>query len=406
MGAARDNIMSDRLFEQPTVKVLPTDEGVSHSNSGKSIKDRKKLSDMDLSNLPPPPTISLSSLSDSDSNLTTSFSSLEIKDVDKQSSVKEDNLISDEQISVPVVDTTPSYANSLDSGIINPKIDSMLKKQDEEVDNQKKDEDYSISSPPSSEQSNSNNNIPSYAQVPSNYNQQVNSSISTSEDSIPSYARVPPSNLEPRKVQPPVIRTPVSIPARPDYLAYHGPKTSQSSIPIPSIPATNWMNVYQTQSADELFVLQQWFESVDQDRSGEIDSDELAAALNAAGDAFDRGTIALMIKIFDIDRNGNIDFNEFTKLFKYINVMRQSFDSFDINKCGVLDEIQTRNALYQAKYLFQKPNTRGLTFEQFMQMAIFLGNLRTLFSLHDQTNTGSIQLNEEEFVLIDCAQYV
>lgn len=309
--------MSDRLFEQPTVKVLPTDEGVSHSNSGKSIKDRKKLSDMDLSNLPPPPTISLSSLSDSDSNLTTSFSSLEIKDVDKQSSVKEDNLISDEQISVPVVDTTPSYANSLDSGIINPKIDSMLKKQDEEVDNQKKDEDYSISSPPSSEQSNSNNNIPSYAQVPSNYNQQVNSSISTSEDSIPSYARVPPSNsqpkssapnvpayaqysiqqhttssnntnsgsytntsndgsykpsylsnLEPRKVQPPVIRTPVSIPARPDYLAYHGPKTSQSSIPIPSIPATNWMNVYQTQSADELFVLQQWFESVDQDRSG------------------------------------------------------------------------------------------------------------------------------------------
>jgi len=502
---------SDRLFEQPVVKVLPdgNNSTSSNSNSDKNIsstKQRKKVSDMDLSNLSLPPTVAMSSISledskDIQSKLSEDHTTNE-KDTKITSTSDKDESLKTEDSSSKITDSIqpnsnnseakpsiPSYAN-ITNTTSSSEIDVLLHK-DEIVT--KTDTD---------------NTIPAYARVSSNSNSNENKpniGETKEEISIPAYARVPPSNstksptnsytelpqssapnvpsyaqfslqphhnqpikpqptpqtntnytpsylsnLEPRKIAPtpqltpqptpqtntnytpsylsnleprktaptPVIRTPVSIPARPDYLMYHGPRTSQTPIPKPSVSASSWMNVYQSQSSDEVFVLEQWFQSVDQDHSGEIDSDELAAALNAAGDTFDKGTIALMVKIFDLDRNGTIDFPEFTKLFKYINVMRQSFDSFDTSKRGVLNEQQTKAALFQAKYnfndprtitllfdRFKKPQIGGLTFELFMQMAIVLGNLRTLFTLHDTTNSGYIQLNEEEFILLDCAQY-
>ena len=143
-----------------------------------------------------------------------------------------------------------------------------------------------------------------------------------------------------------------------------------------------------------------------------------------------------MIKIFDLDRSGTIDLpgkrkreflgsgshseweSEFKKLFKYINAMRTSFESFDGSRRGTLDEAQTRRALEAAQYpfveertfsalyqRFQRSPSERLSFELFMQLAIFLGNLRTLFTLHDLDRDGLIEINQEEFILLDCAQY-
>jgi len=57
------------------------------------------------------------------------------------------------------------------------------------------------------------------------------------------------------------------------------------------------------------FVLKEWFQTVDQDRSGHIDRNELKMALNAAGETFSESTIRMMVDMFDTDRNGTIDFN-------------------------------------------------------------------------------------------------
>eukprot|EP00339_Tiarina_fusa_P010398 CAMPEP_0117057020 /NCGR_PEP_ID=MMETSP0472-20121206/39571_1 /TAXON_ID=693140 ORGANISM="Tiarina fusus, Strain LIS" /NCGR_SAMPLE_ID=MMETSP0472 /ASSEMBLY_ACC=CAM_ASM_000603 /LENGTH=243 /DNA_ID=CAMNT_0004773713 /DNA_START=163 /DNA_END=894 /DNA_ORIENTATION=+ len=241
------------------------------------------------------------------------------------------------------------------------------------------------------------------------------------QQQVPQMQQVPQTQQVPQMQQIPQMppAPAVFVPARQDYVAYHGYRSSSAQhIPAPAVQPTSWMNVYSPQSNDEIFVLEQWFQSVDQDNSGEIDASELEAALNAAGDKFEKATISLMIKIFDIDKNGTIEFNEFTRLFKYINVMRQSYESFDTRNQGFLTLEQTRAALKQARYEFDNPNTyrllfyrfcrrkqTGISFEDFMQMAIFLGNLRTLFTLHDTEKSGFIQLNEEEFVLLDCVPY-
>uniref|UniRef100_A0A7S4I862 EF-hand domain-containing protein n=1 Tax=Vannella robusta TaxID=1487602 RepID=A0A7S4I862_9EUKA len=265
-----------------------------------------------------------------------------------------------------------------------------------------------------------NDTTSNYMQNSGNLNSSYTSYASGSTTNPPVVSQQPVSY---RNQSTPAPIQPKFVPARQDYVYYHGyrseNRTSAPAPPSTTTPtqATSWMNVYASQSHDELFVLEEWFKSVDQDNSGEIDSSELEAALNAAGDKFEKGTISLMVKIFDIDRNGTIEFNEFVHLFKYINVMRQSFESFDSRKQGFLTFEQTQAALTNARYDFSDPKTfqmlyrrfcnkpQGMTFEDFMQMAIFLGNLRTLFTLHDTDKRGSIQLNAEEFILLDCVPY-
>jgi Ca2+-binding EF-hand superfamily protein len=49
-----------------------------------------------------------------------------------------------------------------------------------------------------------------------------------------------------------------------------------------------------------------------------IDESELAAALSAGGDRFELSSIKMMVKMFDIDKNGKIDFsgkNSFSSIF-------------------------------------------------------------------------------------------
>jgi Ca2+-binding EF-hand superfamily protein len=101
---------------------------------------------------------------------------------------------------------------------------------------------------------------------------------------------------------------------------------------------------------------------------------------------------------------------EFTQLFRYIQAMRASFESFDRNRDQVLDVNEATAALHQAGYKFQNAapfvarfNRRGtgLTFENFMELAIFLGNWKTLFTLHDADRDGWVTLNLEEFILLD-----
>lgn len=65
---------------------------------------------------------------------------------------------------------------------------------------------------------------------------------------------------------------------------------------------------------------QRMFDLIDKDRSGKINAKELQTALiNAKGEGFSDTACNLMIGMFDTDRSGTIDVNEFEKLFQYIN---------------------------------------------------------------------------------------
>merc|ERR1712083_1072951 len=66
--------------------------------------------------------------------------------------------------------------------------------------------------------------------------------------------------------------------------------------------------------------VQQWFNAVDSDRSGQIDAKELQRALvNGNWSNFSEEACRMMIEMFDKDKKGTISIHEFGALFQYIN---------------------------------------------------------------------------------------
>ncbi|ELR10795.1 EF hand domain containing protein [Acanthamoeba castellanii str. Neff] len=84
--------------------------------------------------------------------------------------------------------------------------------------------------------------------------------------------------------------------------------SSFASLPPKSFNVTQgWLAYYGQPSPDEMMILREWFNAVDQDGSGEIDSEELQRALAASGDNFDKQALELMVSMFDDTGSGQID---------------------------------------------------------------------------------------------------
>lgn len=176
--------------------------------------------------------------------------------------------------------------------------------------------------------------------------------------------------------------------------------------------AEQWIdNCYGRIDSGLEFVLKEWFQTVDQDRSGHIDRNELKMALNAAGETFSESTIRMMVDMFDTDKNGTIDFNEFRHLFKYIQILREAFEAQDHDRNNRLDLQEVRQALTHAQYPFKDPKTtvkllqrfdpkerNALVFENFVELAVQLGQTRTLFNKLDTDKDNLIKLNLDEVV--------
>ena len=94
--------------------------------------------------------------------------------------------------------------------------------------------------------------------------------------------------------------------------------------------------------------LRNWFMSVDRDRSGQIDALELQQALiNGNFTKFSEETCKMMISMFDINKSGTIDINEFSQLFNYVNQWRNIFISFDRDRSGSIESVEFSSALGQ-----------------------------------------------------------
>jgi Ca2+-binding EF-hand superfamily protein len=97
----------------------------------------------------------------------------------------------------------------------------------------------------------------------------------------------------------------------------------------------------------------QWFAAVDQDRSGQIDSKELKKALvNGNWSHFSEEACRMMIDMFDKDKSGQINVQEFGALFAYINQWKALFEGIDRDKSGFIEEGEFGQALQQMGYRF------------------------------------------------------
>ncbi|TGZ68757.1 hypothetical protein CRM22_004091 [Opisthorchis felineus] len=92
--------------------------------------------------------------------------------------------------------------------------------------------------------------------------------------------------------------------------------------------------------------IQQIFQQVDRNRSGQIEGPELQMALqNGVGTQFNMKTIDLMICMFDRDGNGNMNMQEFAQLFNYVQQWMSCFKQYDRDGSGTISCQELHHAL-------------------------------------------------------------
>jgi len=182
------------------------------------------------------------------------------------------------------------------------------------------------------------------------------------------------------------------------------------SMPVPQMN-TDQLHYYNQISQQELNQMWQWFQAVDKDRSGRISAQELSS-MNFGGLKFSMETSRLLIKVFDRNRNGEIDFQEYASLHKFIASMHQAFQMYDRDRSGTIEIGEAQLAVQQGGFMlspqtmtsvFQRfliPGKQGLTLENFMCLCAFLGMARSAFSQLDTTRSGWIHLNLDQFILV------
>ncbi|XP_044735198.1 programmed cell death protein 6-like [Chrysoperla carnea] len=153
------------------------------------------------------------------------------------------------------------------------------------------------------------------------------------------------------------------------------------------------------------------FQRVDTDRSGYISQDELQVALsNGTWTPFNPETVRLMIGMFDRQNRGQVSFEDFAALWKYVTDWQNCFRSFDSDNSGNIDRNEMKTALTSFGYrlseniidlLVRKFDRHGrgtILFDDFIQCCIVLYTLTSAFRQYDTDQDGVITIHYEQFL--------
>ena len=158
--------------------------------------------------------------------------------------------------------------------------------------------------------------------------------------------------------------------------------------------------------------VQQWFCAVDKDQSGFISASELKAALvNAQGQKFSDTACNLMIGMFDKDRSGHINLEEFDKLYTYINQWLAVFKTYDLDQSGNIEEEELSKALSQMGFRFTPdfisfltkrfdPNEGKITVDNFIVVCVQIQRFTEAFRVRDTQQNGTVTIGFEDFLSI------
>jgi len=150
--------------------------------------------------------------------------------------------------------------------------------------------------------------------------------------------------------------------------------------------------------------MQNWFNSVDADRSGTIEAGELAQ-VQLGGVPLGQGCGERLIRMFDKSSNGKIDFYEYAALHQFLKSMQNAFFQADKDKNGVLDSQEIHHALQLGGFadvslsavqtFFKKydKQRRGINFATFIDMVATMALMRSRFVWADTNRSGYIAIN-------------
>ncbi|KAL1492679.1 hypothetical protein ABEB36_010902 [Hypothenemus hampei] len=168
---------------------------------------------------------------------------------------------------------------------------------------------------------------------------------------------------------------------------------------------------YATEAANVTPQVSQWFSTVDRDSSGEISWQELQSALvNAEGRNFSEVACRLMIGMFDKDKTGTINVNEFQQLYNYINGWLGTFRMYDKDQSGSIEEPELAQAFQQMGFRFSSEFTQFLiqrsdlkyhktmSIDQFIVTCVQIQRFTEAFRNKDVERQGTITIGFEEYL--------
>jgi len=153
------------------------------------------------------------------------------------------------------------------------------------------------------------------------------------------------------------------------------------------------------------------FKAVDKQGTGHLTEKELRAALvNGDWTSFDPHTVKMMIRMFDTDKTGTIDFDEFCGLWSFLAAWRGLFDRFDEDRSGNISFDEYSKALVAFGYrlsstfvgvlyrTYEKRGSEAMSFDLFVQSCIALKRMTDVFKKYDVDRDGYITVSFEEFL--------
>jgi len=117
----------------------------------------------------------------------------------------------------------------------------------------------------------------------------------------------------------------------------------------------------------------------------------------------------MMIDMFDQDKSGQINVQEFSRLFKYINDWKGLFESIDRDRSGYIEQAELSQAFQQMGYRFSPTfvqnllakfdsRTRRLTLDNFIVACVNIKRLTDSFRSRDREMRGQATLAYEDFI--------
>ncbi|GLJ15430.1 hypothetical protein SUGI_0253320 [Cryptomeria japonica] len=155
--------------------------------------------------------------------------------------------------------------------------------------------------------------------------------------------------------------------------------------------------------------LRRWFESVDVNKTGNINAAHLKEALAAGNLHFSDSVVQQMIRMHDADRNGIMSFEEFVVLNRFLSNVQNAYAIMERGS-GFLTLSDVYEALLKAGYTLDQPafytvcqsfdRTKQGRFrlDDFISLCIFLQSAKNLFTTFDTTKQGRVTLDFNQFV--------
>ena len=117
----------------------------------------------------------------------------------------------------------------------------------------------------------------------------------------------------------------------------------------------------------------------------------------------------MMIEMFDRNRIGSININEFSDLFKYINQWKATFEGMDRDRTGYIEFNELTQAFQQMGYRFTPTfvqnllvkydhRTRRLTLDNFIVSCVYIKRLTDGFRTRDHAMQGQVMMQYEDFI--------